>query len=188
MMKKMKLMNAVFAVMMAFVMSGCDKDSVKALVLDGTWTGYIETVMQNRWGLSGKEYRTAMYFKQEGLYGGYGCEVDYDTRSRYADYYYSDFRWEVSNGVIYIRYADSWNTTVQIYDYSLQLWGFSGYMDDGTSRQIRFELVPESNFDWSYYWDRDSYYYAPTRGMNEQGGRYHASGVFKEKMLERQVK
>jgi len=178
-MKKWKLMNAAFAVMMAYGMMSCDKDSVKAFVLDGTWTGYIETYYQDRWGMTGKTFRTAMYFSQESLYGGYGYEVDYDTRTPYRDYYYSDFRWEVKDGVIYIRYADSW-TPVRIYDYSLKLYMFSGHIDDGTSRDIYFELEPNSKFDWGPY--QRAYSHAPTRGMNEQGGRYHASGVFKDKM------
>ena len=46
-------------------------------------------------------------------------------------------------------------------------------MDDGTSRDIAFELFYDGNFNWQPY-------YAPTRGVGESP-RYHASGEFAKK-------
>ena len=147
-------------VMMAFtattVLTGCnwywhdEEDRREAYTLEGTWTGYIETYLYDRFGLSGDSYRTTIYFQRENNYGGWGYEVDYNTYSRYDDYYYCEFRWEVVNGQIRIQYDDSWNT-VYIYDYSLNDYRFRGYMDDGPSRDIYFDLSYDSHFDWSYW-------------------------------------
>ncbi len=164
-----KIYAYLLAAILTVTLSSCDKDAVKALVLDGTWTGYIETYYQDRWGVTSNTFRTTMYFQQESIYGGIGYEVDYDLNHPYQDYYYCEFTWTVRDRTIYINYADSWNT-VRIYDYNLNLYSFRGYMDDGTHRDIYFDLSPTSNFDWQPYqsWR--------TRGASEKG--YHASGVF----------
>ena len=172
-MKSRILTNCVCLVFAVVLLSGCDKDILKALVLDGTWTGYLDTYYQDRYGVSGSSFRTAFYFEQENLYGGWGYEVDFDSRSRLQDYYYCEFTWRVNDGTIYLNYSDSWNT-VRIYDYSLSLTSFSGYMDDGTNREIHFDLSPSSDIDWDYY--RRSW---RTRGAEEDVG-WHASGIFKK--------
>ena len=82
------------------------EDREEAYTLEGTWTGYIDTYIYDRYGLSGDSYRTTMYFERENSYGGWGYEVDYDMYSRYDDYYYCEFTWEVYGGEIRIRYAD----------------------------------------------------------------------------------
>ena len=126
------------------------EDREEAYTLEGTWTGYIDTYIYDRYGLSGDSYRTAMYFEREDSYGGWGYEVDYDMYSRYSDYYYCEFEWEVYGGEIRIRYADSWND-VYINEYSLSDTYFRGYMDDGTSKDIVFKLAYDNRFDWSYW-------------------------------------
>ena len=122
-----------------------DEDREEARTLEGTWSGYIDTYFYDRFGVSGDTYRTTMYFERENGYGGWGYEVDYNIYSRYDDYYYCEFRWEVINGAIRIRYADSWND-VYIYDYVLDDYYFSGYMDDGCrDREVAFTLNYDSN-------------------------------------------
>lgn len=147
------------------------EDREEAYTLEGTWTGYIDTYIYDRYGLSGDSYRTTMYFEREDSYGGWGYEVDYDMYSRYSDYYYCEFKWEVYGGEIRIRYADSWND-VYIYDYSLSDYHFSGYMDDGTSRDIHFSLSYDNRFDWGY-WTRSF-----TRSADHKN--VQASGKFAE--------
>ena len=147
------------------------EDREEAYTLEGTWTGYIDTYIYDRYGLSGDSYRTTMYFERENSYGGWGYEVDYDMYSRYDDYYYCEFKWEVYGGEIRIRYADSWND-VYIYDYSLSDYHFSGYMDDGTSRDIHFSLSYDNRFDWGY-WTRSF-----TRSADHKN--VQASGKFAE--------
>ena len=164
------------------VLTSCeDRDADEARTLDGTWTGYIDTYYQDRWGLAGNSYRTTMYFRQHDRYGGIGYEVDYDLNSRYDDYYYCEFEWEVYNGEIVIHYADSWDN-VYIYDYHLSSSRFEGYIDDGTTRDIYFELYYDGSFDWGRY---HNYYYAPTRSATPSadstevhGDGFHAAGKF----------
>lgn len=144
------LLMAMMALPMMTALTSCDRDSMdrdEARTLEGTWTGYIETYYRDRWGKTGDSFRTSIYFERENPYGGWGYEIDYDWRNRYVDYY-CEFRWEVSNGVIRIKYDDSWGV-VRIYDYSLNGNYFEGYMDDGTSREIYFRLSYDSRFDWN---------------------------------------
>ena len=166
-----KIYTFLMTAMMMMAFTACeDNDYMEARTLDGTWTGYIDTYYQDRWGLTGNTYRTTMFFNQITRYGGTGYEVDYDTNSRYSDYYYCEFDWEVYNGEICIRYADSWNE-VYIYDYQLYNDYFEGYMDDGSHRDIHFELYYDGNFNWNPYWSRGL-----TRGNGTE--RFHASGKF----------
>lgn len=167
---------AILALMATTVFSSCDRlwddieDQEEAYTLEGTWTGYIDTYLNDRFGLSGDSYRTSMYFERENSYGGWGYEVDYNMYSRYSDYYYCEFRWEVVSGTIRINYADSWNT-VYIYDYTLTSNHFFGYMDDGTTRGIVFDMAYDGRFDWSYW----------TRGITRASGddgKVQASGEF----------
>ena len=151
-----------------------EEDRREAYTLEGTWTGYIETYLRDRYGLSGDSYRTTIYFERENRYGGWGYEVDYNTYSRYDDYYYCEFDWEVVNGQIRIQYADSWNT-VYIYDYTLNDYRFRGYMDDGTNRDIYFDLSYDRSFDWDY-WTRSAH----TRSTDGTP-TFKASGEFAQK-------
>ncbi|MBE6260103.1 MAG: hypothetical protein E7107_04650 [Prevotella sp.] len=146
------------------------EDREEARTLEGTWTGYIDTYMYDRFGISGDSYRTTIYFERDNRYGGWGYEVDYNLYSIYDDYYYCPFNWEVVNGEIIIHYADSWND-VYIYDYSLSAYNFSGYMDDGTSSEIRFNLRYDGSFDWGY-WTRSF-----TRSASDHDG-VKANGEF----------
>lgn len=166
-----KTLSSLLFVLCSLLLTACDKDAMKAFVLEGTWTGYLETYYQDRWGISGQTFRTAMCFVQESAYSGMGYEVDYNLHSPYHDYYYCDFWWHIHDGVIYIDYADSWNT-VRIYDYKLNLSTFRGYMDDGTGREIYFELLPDSQFEWHRY--------QTWRSKGDAGAGYHASGVFEK--------
>ncbi len=153
-------MTIICSLMMMATFTSCDRNSYldyedrsEARTLSGTWTGYIDTYYRDRWGVTGNTYRTTMEFYRENAYGGTGREIDYNTYDNYV-YYYSDFRWEVNGGVIRIKYADSWGT-VLIYDYTLTSTTFSGYMDDGTTRDIRFTFRYDGGFDWGTWY---SYY------------------------------
>ena len=153
-----KLYTYMTMVMMTMTLfTSCDieywedlEDRSEARTLDGTWTGYIDTYYYDRWGLTGDTYRTTMYFERETPYSGWGYEVDYDVNSRYNDYYYCEFKWDIYKGSIRINYADSWND-VYINDYRLNSTRFEGYMDDGSSKDIIFRLNYDSSFDWGYW-------------------------------------
>ena len=101
-----------------------------------------------------------MQFNNEGYTSGTGYEVDYDLNDPYGSYYYSEFEWNVYNGIITIRYADTGYAPVHIYDYELSSTWFEGYFDDGTYNDTYFRLRAINNFDWDPYWyDYDDYYY-----------------------------
>jgi hypothetical protein len=169
------------AMMTMALFTSCDRefwedmeDRCEASTLDGTWTGYIDTYYYDRWGLTGDNFRTTMYFERENAYGGWGYEVDYDLNSRYSDYYYCEFRWDIYKGSIRIRYADSWND-VYINNYSLSSDYFKGRMDDGTTKDIYFKLAYDGRFDWGY-WTRGC-----TRSMTNDStanNKVMASGKF----------
>ncbi len=149
-------MMFITSMMMMTTFTSCDRngywdyensaDRSEAYTLEGTWTGYIDTYFRDRWGISGNTYRTTMQFNRTNAYGGTGYEIDYNLYDNYV-YYYCAFDWEVLNGVIRIKYDDSWGT-VLIYDYALSGNTFRGYMDDGTTRGISFSFVYDGNFNW----------------------------------------
>lgn len=169
-----KCINYLLTALFAVSMTGCDKDAVEAFILEGTWTGHMEEIYQDRWGTgSYGSFRTTMRFIQRDMYGGTGYEVDYDSYSPYSDYSYTSFTWEVRNGAIYINYANSW-TTVRIYDYTLNLYSFRGYMDFGSRTSIYFDLKPDSNFDW------DRYYGYARETRSTDGKTFHSTGIFQE--------
>ena len=152
------------------------EDRSEARTLDGTWTGYIDTYYYDRWGLTGDNYRTTMYFERTSAYSGWGYEVDYDLNSRYSDYYYCEFEWDIYKGSIRIRYADSWND-VYINDYRLSSTRFEGYMDDGTSKDIIFRLNYDGKFDWGY-WNTRGITRSASDSTTTASAKVMASGKF----------
>ena len=175
-------------------LTSCDQeawDREDARTLDGTWTGYIDVYYADRWGWTGDTYRTSICFVREDAYGGWGYEADYDTG--YYNQAYSEFAWEVVNGVIRINYAaPGWNP-IRIYDYRLTSNYFEGYMDDYTHKDIRFQLYYDGNYNWGRWQYYDDYYYAPRRAasadsttISHMGGKlgtnYFATGKFAERL------
>lgn len=151
----MKKLTTIFALALMAVMTvslfvSCDEDDEIAYTLNGTWTGNLSAYYQDRWGLVGDHYRTTITFYNDGT----GEEVDYDVRSPYRDYSYCPFFWTVNNGTITLRYQDSNWVPVYIYDYSLNSNYFSGYMDDGTSRDIIFRFFYDGSFNWEPFYGR----------------------------------
>lgn len=181
------LMTGILMAMTALTtLTSCDEDSRKAFTLDGTWTGTIGTYYSDRWGLTTNTIRTAIHFNMTDPWGGNGYEVDFDTRSPYAGYHYSEFTWSINNGVIRIRYRDNWDE-IRIYDYNLEMGRyFEGYIDDGRTNDIYFRLHYENSFDWAPY--QDGYYAPAMRATTDEnvvsGDGYYATGIFAEKMKE----
>jgi hypothetical protein len=153
------MMMVLMLSMATTTFTSCEtEDQYEADVLmNGDWQGVLGTYYYDRWGLSGNTYETVMHFMSSG-YGatsGRGYEVDYDTRSPFNDYAYCEFQWSIVNGVITLIYDDSMWTPVYISEYTLSRSYFSGYMDDGTRRDIRFKL---SNVRFEYWSTYQSYY------------------------------
>ena len=149
------MMLAMMMAAMTTLTSCEDEDDYIAQQLrNSDWQGYIDTYYSSRWNLSGNTYETVMHFESRGEYytSGRGCEVDYDTRSPYSNYAYCTFSWCIVEGNVILIYDDSqWNTT-WIRDYRLTSTNFYGYIDDGSNRRIRFDLVSTSDYsDWGRY-------------------------------------
>lgn len=188
-MKKIYTYLATFIVAMT-VLTSCDQDAwdrEDARTLDGTWTGYIDVYYADRWGWTGDTYRTSMCFIREDAYGGWGYEADYDTG--YYNEAYSEFSWEVVNGVIRISYAaPGWNP-IRIYDYRLTGNYFEGYMDDYTRKDIHFQLYYDGNYNWGR-WQYNGYSRRAAASdstiISQMGGKlgtnYYATGKFAERM------
>lgn len=136
-------------------LTGCENDDQYEadLLVSGDWQGYLGEFYRDRWGLSGSTYETVMHFEGRGAgsTSGRGYEVDYDTRSRYRDYAYCEFRWSIVAGEITLIYEDSAWSPVYIYDYRLSSRYFRGYMDDGSRRSIEFDFENVAFNDWSRY-------------------------------------
>ena len=148
-MKKIYTLIVMMSVALV-TLTSCNKDAEEANTLNGQWSGYVSTYYYDRWGLTGEDYRTTISFEQTDLYGGTGFEVDFDLNNPYGSYYYSPITWHVQNGVIRIYYTYD-NYYVDIYKYVLNSNHFSGYMDDGTNRDIQFSLTYDGSTDWSRY-------------------------------------
>ena len=189
-MKKIFTFLAMITIAMT-TFTSCDQDAWDrhdARTLDGTWTGYIDVYYADRWGWTGDSYRTTFRFVQENAYGGWGEEADYNLT--YGDSFYSEFMWEVVNSTIRITYPSrSGLAPIRIYNYRLYDDFFEGYIDDGTSKDIHFQLYYDGNYNWGRW---SNSYYASRRGastateINEMGGErgtnFYATGRFAERL------
>lgn len=156
MMKKTNiyLMMLALAVSVLPMLTSCDEDDqyLASQLRNKDWQGYIGTYYSDRWGLSGENFNTVMRFtsKDSWYTSGRGEELDYSTRSRY-DYAYCTFKWFIVDGEITLIYDDDKWQPIYIVDYSLNSSRFRGYIYDGTSRRIKFDLENTTYEDWGYY-------------------------------------
>lgn len=198
----MKRLYSLITVMLIGIASlctltSCEDDAQEvAYTLEGSWTGYLDTYVEDRWGVSGEEYRVTFTFIRnnsnqsdyDGSTSGRGIEIGYNVNDRYRDYYRSTFSWYVEDcygafnnkPTIVITYDDDrWNP-IYIYDYRINGNRFNGYMDDGTNRDISFDLYYDGGFDyndWRGYSQR-----SVTRGGDSvnviDNGKSVRSGIF----------
>lgn len=191
--------TTIICISSMFTLTSCEDDAqMVAHTLEGSWTGYIDTYIYDRWGVSGSEYRVTFTFIRnsgskydyDSSTSGRGIEMGYNVNDRYANYYRSTFSWYVDDDyysyhkpTIIITYDDDWYHPIYIYDYRISGNRFYGYMDDGTNREIQFDLYYDDGFD--YYSDR---WYSRTRsgdGTDESvkvidNGKSIRSGIFAE--------
>jgi hypothetical protein len=147
-------MMLVMAVVALPMLTSCDEDDqyLADQLRDKDWQGYIGTYYSDRWGLSGKDFNTVMRFtsKESWYTSGRGEELDYSTRSR-RDYAYCTFKWFIVDGEITLIYDDDKWQPIYIVDYSLNSSRFRGYIYDGSSRKIKFDLENDTYDDWDEY-------------------------------------
>lgn len=134
----------------------------------GFWEGRLGVYYQNRWHVTGQHFATEIHFTHTGAYytSGRGYEVDYDLNSPYENYAYCTFKWFIVDGEITLIYDDDIWSPVYIYNYHLSSSRFSGYINDGTTRDIRFDFNKVASSEWNYNPDGNfsgefgGYYYA----------------------------
>lgn len=166
------MLATMMAAMTTFTSCEDEDDYIAQQLRNGDWQGYIDTYYSSRWSLSGSTYETVMHFESRGEYytSGRGCELDYDTRSPYNDYAYCTFSWCIVEGNVILVYDDSeWNTT-WIRKYNLTSTNFYGYIDDGSGRNIKFDLENINAYgDWGRYgsvYDNRTYGYGGFEHQN----------------------
>lgn len=198
--------KTLFVAMMAVMaLTSCETDDhyLAEQLIDRDWQGYLGTYYQDRWGISGQEYRTVMRFVSRDSYAtsGRGYELDYRTSSWREDYAYCTFKWFIVDGEITLIYDDDKWSPIYIVDYRLTGATFDGYIYDGSDRRIVFEFDNVPFDDWGYYtrggyggynygdFTHQNYYRAPaaTRGNEPadsasvpyiNNGKSILSGVF----------
>ena len=172
---KAKVTGIVLTMLLTcFGLTGCDSDDqyLADLLRNRDWQGYIGTYYQDRWGITGEEFRTVMRFTSSDVWAtsGRGEELDYSTYSSNS-YAYATFKWFIVDGEITLLYDDSVWDPIYILDYTLTSSRFSGYINDGTNRRIYFSLENSGYNNWSRYRDNRGAYgdfnrthYAPSIG------------------------
>jgi len=165
---------AIMTTVTTAIFSSCERtDTEEAETLTtGYWQGYLGAYYQNHWNVSGSTYATEMYFSHNSHYAtsGRGYEVDYDTRSPYRDYAYCTFKWFIVDGEITLIYDDDvWSPIYILRGYYLSSSRFSGYINDGSGRNIQFDFENIGSSQWDGYRNgsngvfSDKYYYSRTR-------------------------
>lgn len=139
----------------AITLTGCDSEDqyIADQLRNRDWEGYIGTYYQDRWGISGTEYATLWRFRSSDPWAtsGRGDELNYNTRSPRYDYAYATFKWFIVDGEITLLYDDNKWQPIYIVDYGLNSDRFFGYIYDGSSRNIKFDMVSSTFSDWDYY-------------------------------------
>ena len=159
------------------------------------WEGYLGAYYYDRWNLSGgNSFRTVMHFTSNDARAtsGRGIELDYD-RNDSRNYAACEFSWSIVNRDIILIYDDNIWAPVYIHDYRLYSNRFTGRMDDGTRRDITFDLSAVDFQAWNDYplhYSGYRSYPVPTRGTAPAAatdsvpvivnGKSILSGVFAE--------
>jgi len=148
------IMMLVMSVVALQMLTSCDEDDqyIADQLRNKDWQGYIGTYYSDRWGLTGEDFNTVMRFtsKDSWYTSGRGEELDYSTRSS-RDYAYCTFKWFIVDGEITLIYDDDKWQPIYIVDYSLNSSRFRGYIYDGSSRKIKFDLENETYNNWGTY-------------------------------------
>ena len=152
-----------------FAVSSCDDSDqyLCDLLRNRDWQGYIGTYYQDRWHVTGNEYCTVWRFTSSDAWAtsGRGEELDYDVHHRNS-YAYCTFKWFIVDGELTLLYDDAVWSPYYIVDYSLTSSRFRGYIYEGSSRHIEFDLASQPYDDWYYY-----------RNSNRGTGVYWSRGL-----------
>ena len=194
-MKKLNsLLLMALVAMMSLTFTSCDDDANVADTLYGTWKGYMDIGVRNRYD---NRYYTSttseITFNTNGNYTDHGDGYWIDRYSNAPwDYVANHIEWTVNNGVIRVYFVEE-GTYATIRNYSLNDDYFYGTLVSGDSK-ADFKLVKTSSPNrWNYYWyDTDDWYnswngygYAKAHKTSDFSSR--SSGKDSLKYLERVV-
>ncbi len=184
----MKVTKKFFATLAVLVISLCTFSSCEdediAYHLEGTWKGNMHTGMmyENRPYMS--TYTELEFLTDPFRFTkGDGYWVDYYSRAPW-DYVANHFRWEVRDGIIYIRLQDYRYGIeyMEIRNYHLGDRYFTGEILSSSGTWTQFSLEHTSSPNWnSYkygdYW-YDDYYYSNTRSGDSTQEKPEAPRMF----------
>lgn len=144
------LLGLALVALMSLAFTSCDEDADIAYTLDGSWSGYMENVID--WQGHSYMSNTAEVTFNSGYDSGDGYWLD-EYSSAPWDYVANRIRWKVRNGMIYISFLDTREEAV-IRNYHLDDRYFYGEIEfNSTNAWIKFKLVKTSSPNWNrYYW------------------------------------
>lgn len=145
-----RLLTMLAIAISAMTLVSCDDDEEVARYLDGSWRGNMH--VYSSW--NGREY-AATYSEIEfyrGYTSGTGVWVDYYSNAPW-DYVANHFQWYVTQGTIYIHFVEE-DTDAVIYDYQLDSYQFSGYLEvvDGDYAYFSLDHISSPNWDYIDNW------------------------------------
>lgn len=136
-------------------LTSCDEDELTGYTLvNGHWFGDLD-MYYNGVKARGSEIT---FNPQNGFTNRYGTgiEVDYFSRGTIEHY----FTWEVTDGIIYLEFADDHNLDCIIRDYDISSYRFRGYLipwDSWTGEIFEEDATRFSLYDYDYYWGSMGY-------------------------------
>lgn len=146
------LLTLAFIALMSFTLTSCDEDADIADTLDGTWRGNMYVEYDDR-----SAVYSVIQFDQgiSDWHSGTGYWVDYYSGNYWDgnNYIANRIRWTVRNRNIYISLLDE-GSDVVIYDYQLNDYRFSGYVETYSGKRAYFELKSDHT---DYNWRDDSW-------------------------------
>ena len=135
---------------LGFTLVSCDEDDDIANTLWGVWKGNMYAYSQYNGTEYPATYSILAFDKDPYDYtSGSGYWIDYYSNAPW-DNFSSHIQWKVYNGQIAI-YSEVEGRTYYITQYSLNYNYFSGYISDGNSQPIDFNLSKTAAPDWNDY-------------------------------------
>ncbi len=150
---------------MSFSLTSCEQDEMIAVALDGNWRGnmYVSYRVGNHDEYCDASYSEVCFLRDPSRYAsGRGYWVDYyNDYYRYGwqrNYIANHIEWEVVNGNIKIHFIED-GAYVTIYDYSLDNYHFSGWIELRHGGRQQFSLTHTSSPNYNdYRWGIDRTY------------------------------
>ena len=142
------------------------EDYNQSITLSGQWTGDFGMYYDYEYRghlLTFDSYDTDIVFYPEfgGATYGYGKQVDFYKQGPYTHIYHY-FDWDISRGIVRLRYKSEPSLNCDIYDYRMTSSRFTGYFGGSNSSFSLVKIADYYNWavydGWYYCYDRDYWY------------------------------